>query len=164
MPQTARSVHIYIRKGGYEPGFSLHVTNFVSAAVQGWTPVEEEVRQLIPTDCKVSRVELQDPQGNVLDEYEVGLAGTWDGHWVSFQDCTRITWISSGSKKPSGCFIHPRPYNAYALGEPTTAWGFAMSAFVLAVQSGPYTDSEGGDISGIKRHYPSRRPNPRLAP
>jgi hypothetical protein len=164
MGQTANSIHIYIRKGGYEPGFSLHVNSAVTSALGGWTPIEAETRALIPSDCKVQRVELQDPLGNVLDEYSIGLFGTWDGYWIDFRQCTRVTWISAGEKKPSGCFIHPLPYNAYALADPTTAWNIEINNWADAIKAGNYTDSEGFDITGMKRHYPSRRPNPRLAP
>jgi hypothetical protein len=165
MPQTANSAHIYIRRGGYAPSTSLHVKNAGITLFDVITAAVTEFRALIPTDVTVDYAELQDANGNVLDTAAINLAGTWDGVWTAFTDCTHITWISDGPAKPSGMFIHPRPYNAFALGNPTTAWSIAMTEFATAVtNSGIFADSEGSILTGMKRFTPSRRPKVRLAP
>lgn len=164
MGQTANSIHIFVRKGGYEPSASLHVDSTVNTVAQGLNPVILAFRGLIPTDVTVQRAELQDPQGNIIEESNITLQGLWDGVWQAFTQCTRFTWISDGPSKPSGQFVHPLPYNAFIFGSPTVGWGAAVADYVDAIQSGPYTDSEGFKITGVKRYYPSRRPNVRVAP
>lgn len=164
MPQTANSCHIYIRRGGYEPSFSLHTTKNAADAFLAIETVIDNLVAIIPNTCTVTRVEYQLPNGHVEAELLYPATGTHGGEPAAFEDCTYLRWISAGPKNASGCYIHPRPYNSFQNGLAYGAWGAALDAWLDVVTAGNWTDSEGYTITGVSRARPSRRRRVRVAP
>lgn len=164
MPQTANSLHFYIRRGGYEPAFSLHTTVGIQDAWSMAQAIMPQLMPMIPSVCVLTRIEYQNQNGLVLDEMAVGDAGDLANAFADFRDCTHFTWISAGPEGRSGMYLHPRPAGVYVEGEATTPWAALVDAFVAQVVDVGFTDSEGIPITGVRAVRPSRRRRVRLAP
>lgn len=164
MAQTAFSVHTFIRFGAFEPSFSLHTAEETwAAALLQFGMILPELTLLVPSACLVSRIEFQTAEGEVINGEVVGNSGGYLNAFASFRDCTRFTWESGGEKGPSGMYLHPRPADAYLEGEATVGWTDLVDDFVAAVIAAGFTDSERSAITGLKRFFPSRRRNVRVA-
>lgn len=164
MPQTANSIHYYVRRGGYEPGFGLHTTAFTDQAPALMTSMLATILPMLSGDVVLTRWEFQNALGTVLAEGIVDEGGLWNAAFQDFTDCTHFSWVTTGPKGNSGMFLHPRPIGAFAYGTATVLWAAAVAAFAGAVISGPWTDSEGFPITGLRAVRPSRRRRVRMAP
>lgn len=164
MPQTANSVHFYIRRGGYEPAFALHTTYGLVDVIAQVANLKPHLFAMIPAAATVTRWEWQNQEGLVLYEEAIGTAGDLGNTFADFRDCTHFTWVSTGPKGRSGMYLHPRPAGVYVEGEPTTAWAALVDTFVAQVVDDGWCDSEGLPITGVRAVRPSRRRRVRLAP
>jgi hypothetical protein len=164
MPQTANSCHFFIRRGGYEPSFGLHTNALAAAAMTAAGAIVSQIVDMLPTTVQLSRIEYQNPLGEVLDEVSVEEPGTWAWEPADFTDCIYFRWASAGPENASSCFIHPRPGNSFVNGLATVSYLSPLTSFISAVSGSIWTDSEGFDITGISRVRPSRRRRVRVAP
>lgn len=164
MPQTARSIHIFTRKGGYEPSFSLHHNGSVSQVAGVVTSLVPLLQPMIPESVVISRWEWQDPKGTVIGGGAINANGTLFAGFSSFTECSHLVWESAGTQGPSSMFLHPRPNTAYVEGVPASFWDNLVTDFAQQVILTACTDSEGNVITGLRSHKPSRRRRVRLAP
>lgn len=164
MPQTANSVHFYIRQGGYLPHFAIHHASTMLDAMGEASDLVPYIVALLPTSVTLEKFEYQNPNGLVLDSTIVEAAGLHGNTFQDMKDCTYISWISGGPKNRSGMFLHPRMSGTYIAGSPTAPWNDLVVDFIAAVVAGGWCDSEGVDISGVYRYGPSRRRRIAVAP